>query len=387
MSCIASATALQSARRQIKPSGVKTAQERLAGVQFARAFAALAVMLSHAVGDVASHGGSNLTSVFTIGAAGVDLFFIISGFVMVHSAAHLFGQPGSRRVFLSRRLLRVVPLYWLATFGYLSMQIARGNWHGLEASRLAASLVFWPLPDKIGSTLPTYGIGWTLNYEMFFYVSFALALGSRLPRGLWLIVGLLSTFVVSGRLFSLPEPLGFWSNPVLIEFVFGLLLGVSFRRGWRLPRVAAMLAIGAGVAALAIVAHTNISFSPDDPASSTWRWLLWGLPCAALFAGLVLTRDPTASPHRLLHFLGDASYALYLVHPMVIILLRSTFPGLVTAFSGDIRLATYVQLILIAVVTVISAALVHVALEKPILRLGKSLRSRVGASHDPNAIG
>ncbi|MCW6511435.1 acyltransferase family protein [Lichenifustis flavocetrariae] len=360
--------------------GVRASHERLAGIQYARAFAALAVMLSHAVGDVASHGGSDLTAFFNIGAAGVDLFFIISGFVMVHSSAHLFGQPGSRRVFLGRRLLRVVPLYWLATTGYLLLLMARGNWHGLDASGLAASLVFWPVRNQMGSMLPTYGIGWTLNYEMFFYVCFAVALGFRLQRGLWLIVASLCAFVLCGRLIDLPGALRFWAHPVLLDFIFGLLLGMFYRHKGRLPRAAAILAIMAGLVALIVVARANIGFSPDDPEHAAWRWLFWGLPCAAVFAGLTLKRGPAASPHRLLGFLGDASYALYLVHPIVIILLRSTLPSLVAAFSGDVRAASLVQLMLITASTVIGAALIHLAVEKPILRLGRRSPPQVGSA-------
>ena len=195
----------------------------------------------------------------------MDLFFIVSGFVIVHSSAHLFGAPGARWLFLRRRLWRVVPLYWGVTFAYVAMQAARGNGYAIGMNHLAASLVFLPVPNSFGSVLPTYGIGWTLNYEMFFYACFAAALRLTYHRGLTLVAGAPGMLAVLNAMFDLPQPIRFWAHPVVLEFLLGIACAVLFREGVRLAPSAARLMVVVGLAALAGTSVLDIGFSPDAP--------------------------------------------------------------------------------------------------------------------------
>lgn len=342
--------------------------DRIGRIQYARAIAALTVMLSHAATDVAVHGGFPPFSLVQLGAAGVDLFFIISGFVMVHSSTTLFGKPGARRLFLERRIWRVVPLYWAATLAYGLMLVLRGNGGALSLGQFAASMIFLPVENQSGSMLPTYGIGWTLNYEMFFYACFAAGLGLTLKRGLTVIAIALCALVTLHMLVDLPQPMGFWTHPVLLEFLLGLGLAVAFRAGVRLTPLAGRLAMAVGLAALLGTTALGIGYSPDAPQQATLRWLFWGVPCGLCFAGMVLRRPAATAPHPVFGLLGDASYALYLVHPIIIILLRPILPGLTAAMGSNATLAGLSQFGLDGLVAIACAIAIHVGVERPLLR-------------------
>ena len=152
-------------------------------VHLLRAAAALAVMIAHAHQSALLIGIGDYVPDFPMGAAGVDLFFVISGFVMVVASADLFGQRGAPPYFFLRRLARIVPLYWLIT-GIFVFILFAGRHHSsswLSASEVVTSLLFIPHSLPNGAVVPVYGLGWTLNYEMMFYVVFSAVLFLR-PR-------------------------------------------------------------------------------------------------------------------------------------------------------------------------------------------------------------
>src|SRR5215467_2504234 len=159
-----------------------TSNPTIPAIQFLRALAAAAVVAFHVrfdfVNNVSPPGF--LPAAFNLGAAGVDLFFVISGFVMVYSSESLFGRPNAPATFLLRRIVRIVPLYWLMTSVMLAYVLARGFGPSDASPQLAlASYFFIPYRRPSGAMDPLYGIGWTLNYEMFFYVVFAVAMAAR----------------------------------------------------------------------------------------------------------------------------------------------------------------------------------------------------------------
>ena len=112
-------------------------------------------------------------------ASGVDLFFVISGFIMVYSSEDLFGARGAWRTFLTRRLVRIVPLYWLTTAITIPLMSLTVDWQSL-----LGSYFFIPYRAPSNAIVPLHGVGWTLNLEMFFYVIFAAAISS-LKRSLY----------------------------------------------------------------------------------------------------------------------------------------------------------------------------------------------------------
>jgi len=274
-------------------------------VQALRAAAALAVAYHHIF--FAAHGRPDRTAAWD---AGVDVFFVISGFVIATSSARLLPDPHRARIFLARRLARIVPLYWAATTLFLAILAAspdaiRGAIGG--PAYLAASYLFFPATRPDGLVQPAFGLGWTLNYEMAFYLLFALALLVRLPRpalAVCAVLGLLVLLRQTGLLHT--TPLLFWSDPIVLEFASGMALA---RISTRLALPAALRA----ALAAAVLALTQAHFNPDAP-----RVLSQGLPALALVAAATL--GPSPLPRRAafwLDLLGDASYALYLVHPFI----------------------------------------------------------------------
>jgi peptidoglycan/LPS O-acetylase OafA/YrhL len=286
------------------------------GIQLLRVVAATAVVVSHVQWDLTKHLSlpAALPALLGLGNAGVDLFFVISGFVMVYSSESLFGRAGACRKFLARRVARVVPLYWLVTTVMLAYVLLRGLVPSDVSLRLVlTSYLFVPYLRPSGEMGPLYGVGWTLNYEMFFYGLFALAL---IARRVFAVAGLAVLFAALSLIQTLSGglhlPLGFWFNPLILEFVFGMLLALVYGFGFRLPPLSAAVLLFAAFAGFAI------PFAPWLPELP--RWISWGIPSAFAVAALSLS----SSPLRLAGIagLGDASYALYLIHPMVIAVAR-----------------------------------------------------------------
>ena len=354
-------------------------RRRLDAVQDLRALAAVTVTLSHILGDIVYHGGPSLFGYYYVGAAGVDLFFVISGFVMVYAARDLFGAPGGPAIFLKRRLARIVPLYWVATGVYALVQIGQGKWGVVRPDLLLASLVFWPYSDAEGLHLPVYSIGWTLDCEMFFYLAFALGLPFRRRFGVPLVAGGLLGLVLLGTLVTLPQPLRFLANPILIDFLLGMGLGTLYLARWRLaPRLAlAALLLAAALFAAATLAGFNAV--PNVPDRFP-RWIAWGVPAALLFAGAVLREGRAAAPRPALVLLGDASYALYLVHVLVIIWLRPLLPRMTALMPEHAALVGWLEFGLTAAAALALALAVHRGFERPVdrwLRRGRPARPRV----------
>ena len=289
-----------------RPRSPKTASEPtvLLSIQALRALAAIAVVAYHALQW--TDGG------FDVGRGGVDVFFIISGFVMWHVTAGRNVAPGA---FIWRRFTRVAPPYWLATLGVLVIALV---WPGFLPevrpgwAHLALSLAFIPHLDPRGLPFPTLPPGWSLDYEAMFYLTFAAALaGPRAWRGRIAVSALTAVTVVGFLSPDLLYLLG--ANPMLLQFAAGLGLGLAAEHR-RLPGpiVGAALVLAAlGVWAIegALRLFTEL-----------WRPLVWGAPAFLMVAGGLslemggaLRRLPRPFTRAVLG-LGDASYAIYLLH-------------------------------------------------------------------------
>ncbi|HLO92738.1 MAG TPA: acyltransferase [Burkholderiaceae bacterium] len=311
---------------------------RLGNLQVLRGLAALAVVLFHVL-ETSVHQQRPVALLVPLagwGAWGVDLFFVLSGFVMVHTQQR---RPRSAGRFLADRLWRIVPLYWLLTLTVVLLQLLRpGLFHGALADgrQLLASLGF-----VSGAWLgrpPVLWLGWTLEWEMAFYLLFTLGLLLPWRAGPALCVSLgLALLIALGA-----DALG-------LEFLLGMGLAALHRRlpGHR-PWAPWLVALGA----LGLLA----SLGQPAPAQ---RLLHWGLPAALLLLGALGLRQTRWAPGQ---WLGDASYSIYLVQalsiPALYRLLR-LWPGLQ---------ADGVALLVIAG-TALAGLACHRWLERPLLRL------------------
>jgi peptidoglycan/LPS O-acetylase OafA/YrhL len=296
----------------------------LPGVQALRAVAAISVAFTHFLHDAIGNGADpngwlRWAQTFMPWDAGVDIFFVISGFIIVHASAGLFAAAGGWARFIRRRLTRIVPLYWIMTTLFLVVMFAGpGRIHGDIGGPgyLAASYLFIPWARPDGVVQPALGLGWTLNYEIFFYAVFAPLLLLRRGLAVGLLVLGLGGFVTYGQVFGFANTqLAVWSNPIVLEFAAGMGLALVETAGVALPGAARLGLILAALAAL----HLAVLAPP------ALRALTYGLPAAALVAAAVFGRQPGGGS-RILVRLGDASYAMYLFHPFVMRAISVSWP-------------------------------------------------------------
>jgi exopolysaccharide production protein ExoZ len=240
------------------------------------------------------------------------LFFVISGFIMVYTSEALFGRLDAPGRFLGRRLLRIAPLYWgLTTLSLIGWHLGRPF---IDATwiNVVGSYLFIPFARPSGSTEPILGVGWTLNYEMFFYALFSIAV--LLPR----VAAVGALCVAIWLVIAFPPSLTPWAvlcNSFLGEFAFGMLIALLFRQDWRLPPIAGAILIIAGVALLIL--------TDRDQFVHVSRVAGWGGGSAMILAGTALGKASFPRFLGPIAYLGDSSYALYLGHPFVPIALSA----------------------------------------------------------------
>jgi peptidoglycan/LPS O-acetylase OafA/YrhL len=355
-------------------------------VQGLRALAVLLVVWTHSIVAAAYHSNPKQATFFhlkSFGACGLDIFFVISGFIvsLVASRAVAQNQP-SARTFLSRRFTRIFPLYWILT-GVIILEAQLGRypilWHQVPWLPTLLLLPGWqyPVPPLILS------LGWSLVFEIYFYL--VLAFWMRVsPRHLVRnTIIFLACMVALGAVVGIHRPwLVIWSNPIALEFLFGCLIAqlvtkmaaTASNNRTGIPLLFARLARTLGpwlvaVGAIAIAATIFTGYGYASEASSIMAgmdgWLrvgLWGVPSGLLVLGAVLWRPKMQSiPARGLVLLGDASYSIYLcTNPT-----RSLVEHLWRVFGrwgGDVG----VWLCVLACLAV--GMLCYLAIERPIMR-------------------
>ena len=281
-------------------------------VQYLRAIAAIGVVLSH-LAFKSALVGADLFDGAGIGAAGVDVFFVISGFVMamIHGrTAHGFGPALE---FWKKRVIRIVPMYWFVTTAALVLYLFNPALVNSNSGPTSLWRSYTLIPTLHHSDVQfLIGPGWTLSFELFFYMIFTLMFLIRgRSTGLLVASGLL-TALACGSLSGVATTY-LLTSPLLIEFAFGIAVFAWFERGGgRLPLLPGALCLAAAVAGFAML-------DPVHDFVFDVRWWRVGIPAALLVIG-ALALEPWASarPSRLWRVIGDSSYSLYLTHIFVV---------------------------------------------------------------------
>jgi exopolysaccharide production protein ExoZ len=297
------------------PTGAPAAGGKLNSIQYVRAIAASVVVLSHAANSLLGHAAHLIN--LDYGAYGVDIFFVVSGFVMYYTTFATGIRPSA---FFLKRLIRIFPLYFVLStlmFALVLASPASFNKESPDVRAYVESIFFIPhWNPRFHELQPLIGPGWTLNNEMFFYLLFAasLFLGSRLNALAVLLV--ICTLIVSGWLHPIENPLYItYTSPLMLEFCLGIIVAAVFiyprKPSLRWP-IALVTLLGAGTVYL-------YAFHVDSYGSELLRPLFVGLPCALVVAALVATERCGKLPtFAFLALLGDASYSLYLGHSFVL---------------------------------------------------------------------
>jgi exopolysaccharide production protein ExoZ len=290
---------------------------KLAGLQILRGCAALMVLVGHIRAEAEHYFAVPLPGGALPWTRGVDVFFVISGFIITLSARRFVNRP---LAFLGRRIWRVVPLYYVfTTLMVATLILAPGAIKdtAFDPAQILHSYGFLPHVREDGRIAPVLSLGWTLNYEMFFYILVTIAI--LLPNPMLWVGGAL--FALAGLgLIVRPESTmaAFWTNPLIVEFGFGIVIAQFWLAGWRRPSLFHASFAGAAACLLLIFLHQT----------GLPRFIAAGLPAALLIAAATLLWPEVEVPNL---GLGDASYALYLSHRFVLrgatILLLPLLPG------------------------------------------------------------
>ncbi|MFF0267699.1 acyltransferase family protein [Kribbella sp. NPDC004536] len=362
---------------RVAPPTTPPADGRVAlqNVQGLRGIAALIVVVAHISGPGEFEQRifrSSWTSWLHMPAnTGVDLFFVISGLIMVVTTWRTFDRPGSSRRFLLRRILRIYPLYWIVSSAIVFLyeeSPSSVRWDGQRPNILESYLL---LPHQ--GRLPLL-VAWSLVFLMYFYLVFAVALllgRSRLP---WVMAGwVVVTLTLYATVGHTTNPyLAVVSSPLSLEFVLGAAIGLATVHGWLLrPYVVLALGIVSFSACLVFLGVSGWSQFPSDGV----RVLVVAAPAGLIVYGAigVETRyGHIVSPfHRRL---GDASYSLYLTHLPALTLLATAWAGRLP--SGPVVHALMLPAALAYVV--IGAMACNAILERPLQNATARLLRRTG---------
>ncbi|MFL2640698.1 MAG: acyltransferase family protein [Dehalococcoidia bacterium] len=346
---------------------------RLDSVQLMRFFAGLLVVLAHAesriartfpqVNDILQPLDPKLLPNWGDAVqVGVHIFFLISGFIMLYSASNQFAQTKAQKTFFVKRLIRIVPIYWILTTLSVFILAIRPDLftyrQTLDVSWIVASYLFipWTSVDLVDS--PVIGLGWTLNFEMYFYVIFAVSMFMNRQNALrfMALFFLLSVCVSLIHAPNLPLLIQV-TNPILLEFLLGVFLAYYYLKGNSTDRYISRFT---GVLGFSILIPVIVFLRPE---TELLRFLLWG-PASALilFSMLHVLREPMIKPLKVLVALGNASYSIYLIQVF-------TLPAFSLVFKyiePSVELGFITMLVVSTSLTLLVGYIFFVLVERPI---------------------
>jgi exopolysaccharide production protein ExoZ len=348
-------------------------RDKYLGLQILRFVAATFVVVNHAIENVLNFWPSGLAFrqvAWSFGEIGVIVFFAISGFIMVHTQYESFGKPHKVKDFIVKRIIRIVPLYILATtLQFLNKIRIEGEIYTF--SNYLKSLLFIPYIGEGANYRPILGQGWTLNYEMFFYVVFAFALFLPKNRGLIFSMLTLALLSIFGAYFSSENLiLKFYTNPILLYFISGMVVAVIAKevsiktndsKKWILLSVFFMFLF------LPIKRYA----SGNAFTSSS---ILLVFVCIYLAVSYKVSR--VGRVNALLEQLGNASYSTYLFHGFVL--------GALKFISMKVEPSQPVLFLLFILFAVFAAnavgLVIHTYIEKPVSHLFGRAYTRLARS-------
>jgi peptidoglycan/LPS O-acetylase OafA/YrhL len=357
-------------------------RKKLDTLEALRGIAAMLVVMYH-LQDIfqARAGIIPFAGIFHAGNRGVDLFFVLSGFIIATAHAHDIGVPGRTAAYLYKRACRVYPSVWilttLAAVTYASSFGGSGKAGKLEFWHVAASALLVPQRETA-----LVNVTWTLTYEVFFYGLFALLIARRRIGVTLLVVWQGGAALAAAGLFHPGEWLaGHYLEPVCLEFGIGMACARLVAQGSVRMRCAwlqfGLLALGAGLFAGGLAYEAF-----HAPLGIKWaQVLVYGTGAGAMIVGLtLLERAARVSAPAPLVWLGGISYALYLVHYSVITLAAATLLRLRWVPLNGVVLVGCVLL------GVAAGAAFHAFADQPIQarlrRLGRVWFKREGAIAD-----
>ena len=309
-------------------------EKNIVSIQALRGIAAILVVFCHSEQYISAFLNVKVERFVgnCFGGFGVDIFFVISGFIMVYICRNEFGQKNALGTFLRRRILRIFPMYWITILIVLALIVPTGIYaYALPVDKQCVvsssvdvfrNLLLIPSFSPKGEC-PIVGVSWTLLFEMFFYYSFALLLIFHekiyLPALCFIFTSLILTSLCINDFHvhnGFTSYFAFLGNDIILEFIFGCFLAEQFLAGHVLTYIIAGLVILFSIMAILLSYHgTFIDISPI-------RAVRWGIPSAFIVFGLLsLEANGAIKIPKALIKLGDSSYSIYLTHLSIYLML------------------------------------------------------------------
>jgi exopolysaccharide production protein ExoZ len=356
-------------------SSAKSVQEQKSRVQFAsleylRLIASFMIILFHAHSISLRHADQQGISYFSAPIfwyGCIDLFFVMSGFLMIHMSRNLYGQPGGLRNFFLRRITRTPPLYWIYTIGIAALFMIApklSSQGSVDLKWLIGSLLFYPMARD-----PIIAIGWTLEYEVFFYTIIGLSILLPYRWGWKLALSALIGAVCLGIVFGIKaKPWGTWTDPLLLDFAIGIGVAVTYYSGVSLSRIGTWVAVILGLVLICILHR----LTPRD----LLRPATVGVGMGLIVAAATLTEKPWSLGrfHRFAHELSNQTYTMYLCHILVLKLFDSLYFRFFSGFAADIAFI----LVGFIIVVIVSRGL-YIIGERPITEYLRRLLKKLHA--------
>lgn len=368
---------LQSGRlfRVRRAASLAAMKVRLENIQALRGVAALMVLCAHVKEAEIDYGGGGtlLPHFLYMGVVGVDLFFLISGFVMAHVA--LSGERGRKPAqrFIYNRAARIYPAYWAATLLLLVLYAGKKFLFAEETPFPNPATTFLLLPSKHYPLVP---VGWTLVHEMYFYVAFALFVGWRSIR-LPVFLGAWTAAIVAALAFGAFDA-NAWTkvvfNPLTFEFILGALIAYAIRSGVTGFPVPA-LAAGAAILTIQSIFFADVLY-PDVMGEFALRASIFAPPLALILYGAAALEQKRAALAPLwLRRAGDASYSIYLIHIPAFLVVGK----LISISLADTRLDNAALIAGFVAGAIGSGFALHIYVERPLLAASKKLGDKLFA--------
>lgn len=349
---------------------------KINSIQFLRAIAVILVVHVHAIDTQEAFSVSHQQKFYFLenfGAIGVDLFFAISGFIISYVANSYFGAREGVD-FLKKRFLRINPIYYVATLVFMVMFCLFDKFFPVIAvlNGLRDTALMLPVLNAQKWLGPLLIVGWSLSYEWWFYVLFFVLILFRVKNKALLLLLVIPALVVIGRLLH-PHDFRaiFYTNPIMLEFLFGVIIYWLYRHVKVATGIAAaLLILGLGGYVYNILhGFGDISElgSVTSGVGSLKRVLLWGLPSAFILAGCIFLEAKGVFAklwnNRFGLLVGDASYSIYLTHYTLFYILTQVY--IQTGFFWNPDLSIFVHMVL----AVGAGILFYQKVERPLLKL------------------
>lgn len=344
---------------------------RLDSLQVLRGFACLIVVFHHVFRSLTIFHSPTQDSILIpsayliqLGSIGVDIFFIISGFIMVWISDPYINREKTISDFLLHRIIRIWPVYAIVTSLqclFLIKEALLGGYRpfDLHLNRLL-SLFFIPSFNERGLLQPILGVGWSLNYEVYFYLLFALSLFIARRFIVPVLLGMIVATLFVSNLFPVGPFKTFFSNPIILEFIFGAAIAVVYKKfQFNLNNYSTLFA------SLTVISFYAF-YSLDLPID--FRFFSYGIP--AIFIFLTFLALHKIQWPEIFIKLGDASYSIYLIHILVIYQITDRVEFFGELFSS--KLASFITSIIAISVAVFLGFLFYKLVEVPILNYLRS---------------